>query len=698
MEKISVSKGFDWFSDVVLLIFLSVVMGFGPDIHQVFIPAETLFVLTFGVRFLVKRYKLTSLVLWSLVFFVVSSISIFYAHDKTLAFNRVKSVLQVLVFANLVMPYIRESKQSYKTFLYFYLLASLFVIVRILFSAPLDVIFSGRLGSSININPNTVGYIFSVATIISLYLIFQTRKRLFFLPFALFPIFSLFSGSRKVFILLSIGCVLLVSLHQKNLKRALVAALVAVAVFALGIFLIVIIEPLNGIIGQRLVDMLRQLGGIDTDGSTSIRLEMIIRGIQMLKQKPLFGWGLGGFTDLGGFGFYAHNNYIELLVAVGLFGTLIYYALPLYIVIRGIQSFFRFQEKGPFILSTALMVAMMFDQVARVTYTEEFSNILIALCYAGIVLDDPNKGLDIFQFFAKIFEWIRHPSRIVNHLLKWKVSRFLPDKMFLPIKYRMSNGTKLHLDAPKTYNEKLQWQKINDRNPLYPVLADKYAVRDFVAEKIGKKYLVPLVGIYTNIADIDVDAFPATFVLKPTHTSGDVLFCKDKAIFDWGKAKRLMNSWLSSNYYWYDREWAYKQIQPRIICEEMIKTSDGNPPRDFKIFCFGGEPKMAFVASDRSNGTKFDFFDTAWERLPLKQHYPNSTYEIPKPKQWEEMLEIAKKLSVGFPQVRVDLYVDADDQILFGELTFFHFSGFEPFEPASYDELMGSWVQLPKEN
>ncbi|HKM05540.1 MAG TPA: ATP-grasp fold amidoligase family protein [Sphaerochaeta sp.] len=698
MEKMTLSKGFDWFSDAVLLIFLSVVMGFGPDNHLVFIPAEILFVLTFGARFLVKRYKLTSMVTWSIAFLVVSFVSISYAHDKAMAFSRAKSVLQVLVFANLVMPHIRESKRSYQNFLYMYLMASLFVFIRALLSAQLDVVFASRMGVTFGINPNTVGYIFSVATIISLYLFFEKRSWLFLISFTLFPILSLFSGSRKVFILLSVGLVLLVLLYQKSMKRALIAAIVAAALLVLGIVLIMTIEPLNRIIGQRLLNMFVQLSGSNVDGSTSVRMGMVASGINMFKQKPFFGWGLGAFTDLGGFGTYAHNNYIELLVAVGLFGTLLYLALPLYIVIRGIKRFFKFQEKGPFVLSVALMVAMLFDQVARVTYLEEFSNILIALCYAGIVLDDPNKGLDVFQFFAKIFEWIRHPSMIVNHLLKWKISRVLSDKTFLSIKYRMSNGTKLNLEDPKTYNEKLQWQKIHDRNPLYPALTDKYAVRNFIADTIGKKYVVPLVGVYDNVSAIDVAALPSSFVLKPTHTSGDVLFCKDKATFDWEKANNLMNSWLSNNYYWYDREWPYKEIQPRIICEEMIKTSDGNPPRDYKIFCFDGEPKMAFVASDRSNGTKFDFFDIEWERLPLKQHYPNSTYDIPKPGKWDEMLEIARKLSVGFPQVRVDLYVDADEKILFGELTFFHFSGFEPFEPASYDQLLGSWVQLPKGN
>lgn len=559
MERMTSIKGFDWFSNAVLLIFLSVIMGFGPSSKYIFILAETLFVLTFGARFLIKRYKLTLLVSWSIVFLGVLTISTFYASDKALTFSQIKPVLQVLVFANLLMPHIRESKQSYQTFLYLCLIVSLFMFIRVLLSVPLDVLFVSRMGDPLGENQNTVGYIFSVAAIISLYLFLQNRNWLVLIPLMFFFILSLFSGSLSVVTLLGVGSMLLIVLYQKNLRCTLLVTLFAIVVFVLG---------------------------------TIARLDIL--------------------------GPYASNNYLELHETVGLFGMILYYTLPVYIVVRGSKRFFRFQEKGPFVLSIALMVAMMFDQVVRMTYTEAFSNILIALCYAGIVIDDPHRGLDVFQLFAKIFEWVRHPGMIANHLLKLKISRLLPDNIFLAIKYRMSNGTKLHLNDPKTYNEKLQWQKIHDRNPLYPDLVDKYAVRDFVKEKIGGKYLVPLAGVYDDIAAIDVATLPSSFVLKPTHTSGDVLFCKDKTTFDWEKAKRLMNSWLSSNYYWYDREWVYKQIKPRIICEEMIRTIDDNPPRDYKIFCFDGEPKMAFVASDRSSGTKFDFFDIAWERLPLK--------------------------------------------------------------------------------
>ena len=420
MDRLTFTKGFDWFSDAVLLVFLCVVMGFGPDIHHVFIPAEILFVLTFGARFLIKRYKLSLLVVWSVAFLVVSSISIVYANDKILAFSRVKSIVQVLVFANLLMPHIRESERSFQTFLYLYIMASLFVIMRAILSASMSLVFVMRLGGSFGVNPNTVGYIFSVAAIIILYLFFEKKNWLLAVPFLIFIFFSLLSGSRSVFILLSVGIISLVLLYQKNLKRAIFASLLAVFLVVVGVILIITIEPLYRIIGKRFVDMLMQLGGASTDESISTRMGMVVIGINMFKQKPFFGWGLGAFTDLGGYEMYAHNNYVELLVAVGLFGTILYYTIPFYLAIRGTKRFFKFQEKGPYVLATALMITMIVDQVARVTYTEEFSNILIALCYAGIVLNDSNKGPDIFQFFSLLFSWIRHPSLMIEYFSKNK--------------------------------------------------------------------------------------------------------------------------------------------------------------------------------------------------------------------------------------------------------------------------------------
>lgn len=687
----------DQIYDLVLLVFLSVVMAYGPDNHTMFIPAEVLFVLTFGIRFFLQRAKVTNLFVgWTLLFVVISLCSVLYAYDKAYWFIRFKSVIQVLAFANLLFPNLRESEQSFIRFLHIYLLAILFVMLRLAVNTPLDIFLSQRLGTTIQVNPNTVGYMFSIAVIISAYLGFPKGKKWYWAFIPLFIFLSILSGSRKIFILLSVGLIVLVLLQQRSLKKASLMALLGGIVVILGIIAVIVIEPLRVVIGQRFLDMIASLQGNNVDGSTAVRMEMVTRGLSLIRQKPIWGWGLGAYTKLSGFETYAHNNYIELLVSVGIIGTVAYYFLPLVIVVKGFKRFFAFQGNGPYILSTAIMTAMLFDQVARVTFIEEYSNILLAVCYAGITLDRLDTGLDIFQLFSKVLEYFHHPGNLINHLMKGKPARLIPDRVFLSIKYYLSIGKSLKLKQPVTYNEKLQWQKMYDHNPIYPSLVDKYEVRSIVATKIGAEYLVPLIGVYDTPAAINIADLPDSFVIKPTHTSGDVLFCRDKNTFDWNHAYKTMSHWMASNYYWYDREWPYRSIKPRIIIEHMIQTTDGNPPKDYKIFCFSGEPKMAFVASDRGVATKFDFFDIEWNQLPLKQHYPNSQYTIDKPHKWEEMLRIARELAQGLPQVRVDLYVDAQDHILFGELTLFHFSGFEPFEPDSYDIMLGECLELPK--
>lgn len=262
--------------------------------------------------------------------------------------------------------------------------------------------------------------------------------------------------------------------------------------------------------------------------------------------------------------------------------------------------------------------------------------------------------------------------------------------------YAVRMGKKLNLDTPKTYNEKLQWLKLNDRNPLYTRLVDKYEVRKHVAALIGEQYLVPIEGVYNNFDEIDFSKLPKRFVLKCTHDSGGLVVCTDKNCLDLSIARRKINSCLKKNYYHHGREWPYKHVKPRIICEHFIETHDGNPPRDYKIFCFNGEPKFLFVASDRGRGTKFDFFDMNWNKYPLKQHYPNSDYIIEKPKQWDDMIRCARILSKGFPHVRVDFYIDVNERVLFSELTFSHFSGGEKFEPDYYDEYFGRYLTLPE--
>ncbi len=294
----------------------------------------------------------------------------------------------------------------------------------------------------------------------------------------------------------------------------------------------------------------------------------------------------------------------------------------------------------------------------------------------------------------KIQKGLKHPHIIGEYLLDRRISRLVPDRIFLSWLYRLKMGKPLNLKNPTSFNEKLQWLKLYDRNPFYPSLVDKFEVRQFVKDTIGEEYLIPLLGVYETVDAVDFASLPSSFVLKPTHTSGDVILCKDKKLLSEDLTRHQMNAWLKKQYYWGLREWPYKNIKPRIICEEMIKTKDGGIPKDYKIFCFHGVPKFAFVASDRGVDTKFDFFDADWNRQPLKQHYSTSSYDFFKPFKWNDMLLLAQKLSKGIPHVRVDFYIDAMERIIFGELTFYHFSGIEKFDPESYDYLLGSWIDL----
>lgn len=251
-----------------------------------------------------------------------------------------------------------------------------------------------------------------------------------------------------------------------------------------------------------------------------------------------------------------------------------------------------------------------------------------------------------------------------------------------------------NFENPKSFNEKLQWLKLNWHDPLATICADKFTVRNYVKEK-GLEHILPkLYGVYEKVSDIDFDNLPNKFVLKASHGSGMTIICRDKSKLNVNIAKKKLKRWLKLNYYYLNGEWVYKDCKPRIICEKLIESEDKRPPKDYKFFCFNGKPEFLFVASDRGIATKFDFFTCEWEHIPVKQHYPNSEILPEKPKRFAEMLKISEKLAEGFPHVRIDLY-NENGKIIFGEMTFFHFSGTQPFEPVKYDFEFGKYIKLP---
>jgi hypothetical protein len=258
-------------------------------------------------------------------------------------------------------------------------------------------------------------------------------------------------------------------------------------------------------------------------------------------------------------------------------------------------------------------------------------------------------------------------------------------------------GYSLNLRNPRTFNEKLNWLKLYDRKPIYTTLVDKYAVKKWVADKIGEKYIIPTLGVWESVEEIPFSELPSQFVLKCTHDSGGLVVCKDKSTLDFSAAKKKLQDSLKKNFYYQSREWPYKNVIPRIIAEKYMEDSGTEELRDYKFFCFDGKMRAMFIASDRQKKfeeTKFDFFDRDFNHLPITNGHPNALNVPNKPKSFDEMIHLAEILSDGFPHVRVDFY-EVDGNVFFGEMTFSHWGGFMPFVPDEWNYTFGSWITLP---
>jgi hypothetical protein len=292
---------------------------------------------------------------------------------------------------------------------------------------------------------------------------------------------------------------------------------------------------------------------------------------------------------------------------------------------------------------------------------------------------------------------LKNPYLFITTLGKYNVLNWMPDSCFLRISYRGNTGEKLNLKNPQTFNEKLQWLKLYDRNPLYTKLADKYEVREFVSKSIGDEYLVPLLGVYNSVDEIDFNILPERFVLKCTHDQGSVIICRDKEQFDIQKAKRFLNKRLAKNPFWATREWPYKNITPRIICERYLEQGDKKTLDDFKVLCFNGEAKLIEYHINRFNDNHTqDFYDLSWNKTKISQKgSPLSTVNTPKPILLEKMLRLSEILANKIPHVRVDWYI-AGGILFFGEMTFFDASGFCPFDNPADDLLLGTWIDISK--
>lgn len=271
----------------------------------------------------------------------------------------------------------------------------------------------------------------------------------------------------------------------------------------------------------------------------------------------------------------------------------------------------------------------------------------------------------------------------------------MDDESYLKRKYKACMGKELNLDSPKTFNEKLQWLKLHDRKPEYTMMVDKYAVRKYIADTIGEEYIIPLLGVWDNPDDIDFDALPNKFVLKCNHNSGlGMCICRDKSKLNIEKVKADLRKGLQQDYYLTGREWPYKDVPRKIVCEKYMSDEGKEELSDYKILCFDGEPKLIEIHHGRFNGMHTqDIYDSTWCKTDIEQPgLPISNEVLAKPVFLDEMLNLSRKLSQGICHVRIDWYY-TNNRLYFGEITFFDGSGFDPFL-GNADELLGSWIKL----
>ncbi|NLJ18276.1 ATP-grasp fold amidoligase family protein [Globicatella sulfidifaciens] len=663
-----------------------------------------LFILSsFVYLFMRKAIRLNKYYLTYLLFIIYNSIIIVFGNIpdsghsigmlRTISLNLILFVLTYSFFTyvnniNKVLSlYVNVSLISCIVILYIH--RSSLLTGRLAFSWGEQIKHFSLFGVELaTMGPNGIAHFCAIAFLLSCYLIYSkvNRKRYIFYNLV-FLVTILMTGSRKGLLILVLGLSMLVFLFYKGRRRALYT-IISIFVLIIICILIMRVPSLYDIVGSRVSELINfALGRSVEDSSINTRLRLMEMGSELFDKNPVYGYGLDAFRQIGPWGIVTDNNYLEILVSSGIIGFLIYYSYAILVI----KDFLLIRDRNEVVkLFIVIFVITLFLEIGSVTYFERSFGMVNAMLY--FVLNKQSKKGTIKM--GEINSKLRKFTSRIWHLPF--VQFFVPDSLYLKIQFKTFLGENLNVNNTVTFNEKIQWLKLYDRNEEYTKMVDKYEVREYIKDKIGEEYLIPLLGVYDSFDEIDFNSLPSQFVLKPNHTSGDVYICKDKDKINYKELENKVNSWLKRKYYLIHREWPYKNVKPRIVCEEFIIDDSAEELIDYKFMCFNGEPKCLFVASNRNSetGLTIDFYDIDWNLMPFERKYPNSGTKIAKPENFNKMVEFAKILSENIPFVRVDFY-EANGKLYFGELTFYPGSGLEAFTPRSYDELLGSWINLP---
>ena len=292
---------------------------------------------------------------------------------------------------------------------------------------------------------------------------------------------------------------------------------------------------------------------------------------------------------------------------------------------------------------------------------------------------------------TKLQKALSNPRLALDVLMR-STCNIWPDKLYLSILYRLRFHRKLDWSSPQSFNEKLNWQKLYNRNPLYTRLADKYEVKDIIRNIIGDNYIVPNYGVWDKFEDIPFEEMPDQFVLKMTHDSFGAIVCRDKNSFNKEEARKKVIESTSANYYPYLREWVYKDIKPRLIIDKFLDDHSGHELKDYKFWCFNGEPKVMYL-TNKATDIFENFYDMNFNPLDINHGFERHKPEFEKPEAFELMKELARKISKNIPFVRVDFFY-VDGHVYFGECTFYDWAGMRPFTDYEWDLRLGKWIDL----
>lgn len=630
------------------------------------------------------------------------TVSFAWAIDRGASLSMVKTLVINLVFFFVLLQYLLLQGNLLRYFTVFVLLVTAMSAVAVALILPITVEWT-RAGNLIGVNPNWLGMLAASAIGFCLILAAQRKKALWLLPILILaPTVALTKSTKGAVLAAILFVILLLILYPKYwyLKLAGLLVLGAAAFY----FLIYQENVLSNTVFHRFQQLAHcLLNGVGTDESFTNRGSLASIALEAFRNRPWTGWGIDCFRFLeGAEQTYSHCNFTELLVSGGVPLLILYYGAQLAAVVLAARSLYRTRAKHADLRNERNIVgAMMIFLLAQVAmdagmvsyYDRTMAVFPVLLIASTRLLEKRDKDGE------RLFACLRHPEKLFVWLAEHGWFRRMDDEKYLKRFYRARMGKRLHLNPPVTMNEKLQWLKLHDRYPQHARLVDKLAVRDFVSEKIGSEYLVELLGSWDDASNIDFSKLPERFVLKCSHNSGGVIVCKDKSGLNLKAARKSLRRQLKRSYYAQGREWLYKDVPPRVLCEAFLGSEDGKLPDDYKFFCFDGAVRAVCVCTNRKEKhADYYFFDRDFNRLAVNEATVNlpPDFKLAKPARFEQMRALAETLGAGIKHVRVDLY-DAEAGIKFGEMTFFDQSGFADDYVGDGDRVMGDFLQLEEQ-